>query len=37
MKLTAYLYCNLHGIWKYEKEVKIEWWDKMRFNGINNN
>jgi superoxide reductase len=24
MKLTAYLYCNLHGIWKYEKEVKIE-------------
>ena len=24
MKLTAYLYCNLHGVWKYEKEVKIE-------------
>ncbi|WP_456471603.1 class II SORL domain-containing protein [Methanocaldococcus sp.] len=24
MKLTAYMYCNLHGIWKYEKEVKIE-------------
>jgi len=24
MKLTAYMYCNLHGIWKYEKEIKIE-------------
>ena len=24
MKLSAYMYCNLHGIWKYEKEVKIE-------------
>ena len=24
MKLTAYMYCNLHGIWKYGKEIKIE-------------
>jgi len=24
VKLSAYMYCNLHGIWKYEKEIKIE-------------
>ncbi len=24
MKLTSYMYCNLHGIWKSEKEINIE-------------
>lgn len=24
MKLVAYMFCNLHGLWKYEKEIKIE-------------
>ncbi len=23
LKLTSYMYCNLHGIWKYEKDIKI--------------
>ncbi|ABR54384.1 Desulfoferrodoxin ferrous iron-binding region [Methanococcus vannielii SB] len=24
LKLVAYMFCNLHGPWKYEKEVKIQ-------------
>uniref|UniRef100_A9AAF4 Desulfoferrodoxin ferrous iron-binding region n=1 Tax=Methanococcus maripaludis (strain C6 / ATCC BAA-1332) TaxID=444158 RepID=A9AAF4_METM6 len=24
LKLVAYMFCNIHGLWKYEKEVKIE-------------
>ncbi|MHA1514478.1 MAG: desulfoferrodoxin family protein, partial [Candidatus Heimdallarchaeaceae archaeon] len=23
-KLIATSYCNIHGFWKYEKEVKVE-------------